>query len=73
MSRFRKQSAVKSLRMRRRQEMPRQSCCPDQNLNHRFCGGFNFGRSGGVRTRDLLPPRQTRYQAALHPEITNPF
>ena len=30
--------------------------------------GFLGGRSGGIWTRDLLLPKQTRYQAALHPE-----
>ena len=42
---------------------------PCQNKKYHQKGGlFHFGRSGGIRTRDLLPPRQTRYQTALHPE-----
>ena len=28
--------------------------------------GFHTCRSGGIRTRGLLVPNQTRYQAALH-------
>ena len=28
--------------------------------------GFSHGRSGGIRTRGLLVPNQTRYQTALH-------
>ena len=28
----------------------------------------NFGRRGGIRTRDPLHPMQVRYQAALHAE-----
>ena len=28
----------------------------------------NFGRGGGIRTRDPLHPMQVRYQAALHPD-----
>ncbi len=27
-----------------------------------------FGRGGGIRTPDILLPKQARYQAALHPE-----
>ena len=27
---------------------------------------FENGRSGGIRTPDILLPKQTRYQAALH-------
>jgi hypothetical protein len=27
------------------------------------------GRGAGIRTLGLLLPKQTRYQAALHPEI----
>ncbi|MEY3285720.1 MAG: hypothetical protein RL500_450 [Pseudomonadota bacterium] len=30
--------------------------------------GENFGRGGGIRTRDPLLPKQMRYQAALRPE-----
>ena len=41
---------------------------PQQNKKYRSTIFFYFGRSGGIRTRDLLPPRQTRYQTALHPE-----
>ncbi len=26
------------------------------------------GRGGGIRTPDILLPKQARYQAALHPE-----
>jgi hypothetical protein len=29
------------------------------------------GRDAGIRTRDLLHPKQARYQAALHPEGEN--
>jgi hypothetical protein len=29
--------------------------------------GRNIGRGGGIRTPDILLPKQTRYQAALHP------
>ena len=29
---------------------------------------FDFGRRGGIRTRDPLHPMQVRYQAALHAE-----
>ena len=28
------------------------------------------GRSGGIRTPDILLPKQTRYQAALHSDNT---
>ena len=45
-----------------------QTNTPHQNKKYAKRHIFYFGRSGGVRTRDLLPPRQTRYQAALHPE-----
>ncbi len=45
-----------------------QTNTPHQNKKYAQWHIFYFGRSGGVRTRDLLPPRQTRYQAALHPE-----
>ena len=31
----------------------------------------NFGRGGGIRTRDPLHPMQVRYQAALHAEGAN--
>ena len=30
---------------------------------------FLYGRSGGIRTHDLLYPKQARYQTALHPEM----
>ena len=30
--------------------------------------GRIFGRGGGIRTPDILLPKQARYQAALHPE-----
>ena len=30
---------------------------------------FSFGRGGGIRTHDPLPPRQVRYQAALRPDV----
>jgi hypothetical protein len=33
----------------------------------RIC--FFHGRSGGIRTRDLLVPNQLRYQAALRSEV----
>ena len=29
----------------------------------------NYGRGGEIRTRGLLVPNQTRYQAALRPDI----
>ena len=28
-----------------------------------------FGRAAGIRTRDLLHPKQARYQAAPQPEL----
>ena len=30
-----------------------------------------IGRGGEIRTPDILLPKQTRYQAALHPEKTH--
>lgn len=30
------------------------------------------GRDGGIRTPDILLPKQARYQAALHPDIFLP-
>jgi hypothetical protein len=32
--------------------------------------GLLNGRAGEIRTRDLLHPKQARYQAALRPEHT---
>lgn len=29
---------------------------------------LKYGRSGGIRTPDILLPKQTRYRAALHSE-----
>ena len=29
---------------------------------------FNYGRSGGIRTPDILLPKQARYRTALHSE-----
>ena len=29
---------------------------------------IEVGRGGGIRTPDILLPKQARYQAALHPE-----
>ncbi len=34
-------------------------------------GSGHLCRGGGIRTRGLLLPKQTRYQAALHPAETN--
>jgi hypothetical protein len=31
-----------------------------------FAGQVKNGRSGGIRTPDILLPKQTRYRAALH-------
>ena len=40
---------------------------PSSNKKGRLMAShFSSGRSGGIRTRGLLVPNQTRYQAALH-------
>ena len=31
--------------------------------------GQGLGRGGGIRTLDILLPKQARYRAALHPEV----
>lgn len=31
-----------------------------------------IGRSGGIRTPDILLPKQTRYRTALHSELKTP-
>jgi hypothetical protein len=33
-----------------------------------LAGSRKGGRSGGIRTPDILHPKQTRYRAALHSE-----
>ena len=35
-------------------------------LEQTFVGSIKNGRSGGIRTPDILLPKQTRYRAALH-------
>ena len=35
-------------------------------LEQTFAGSIKNGRSGGIRTPDILLPKQTRYRAALH-------
>jgi hypothetical protein len=35
-------------------------------LEQTFAGSMKYGRSGGIRTPDILLPKQTRYRAALH-------
>ena len=37
-----------------------------KNPSNRCGSRGSLGRSGGIRTRGLLVPNQTRYQAALH-------
>ena len=34
-----------------------------------YKGWWENGRSGGIRTPDILLPKQTRYRAALHSEL----
>ena len=33
---------------------------------------YPYGRGRGIRTPDILLPKQTRYQTALYPEVTRP-
>lgn len=35
-------------------------------LDQTLAGSIKNGRSGGIRTPDILLPKQTRYRAALH-------
>jgi hypothetical protein len=51
------------------------TCCLEGNCSIQLSYGQQgprwadtVGRGGGIRTRDLLLPKQLRYQAALHPE-----
>ncbi len=43
--------------------------CSIQLSYGRFVSSWENGRSGGIRTPDILLPKQTRYQAALHSVI----
>ena len=51
-------------------EIPCHSSGHDKRDTHE---GYPFyhGRSGGIRTRGLLVPNQTRYQTALHLDVVS--